>query len=112
MTADDATTPLPDYDQLTVGTIQHRCRSLDQDQMERLIAHERDAANRPQVLQILTARLGELRAGAEPSGGDPSAAPEVSDTPRQSNVGPEHSPTDHTPLRHGVTYQTPARGKP
>ncbi|KQU06633.1 hypothetical protein ASG56_03015 [Rhodococcus sp. Leaf7] len=117
MTTDDTgsahpASPIPDYDHLTVGDLTHRVRTLTVDQMQDLIAYERATAHRAHVLQILTTRLDDLQDGAQPSGGDPTSVPEVHDTPHASSVGPEHSPSDHTPLRHGVAYQTPARGKP
>ncbi|WP_280239070.1 hypothetical protein [Nocardia abscessus] len=104
--------PLPDYDQLTIGSIEHRVRSLELDQVRQLLEHERATAHRPRVVEILSARIGQLEAGAQPSGGDPSNAPAVTGEPGSSPVDPSHSPEDNTPLRHGVAGQTPARGKP
>ncbi|MGK8524918.1 hypothetical protein ACRS6B_26770 [Nocardia asteroides] len=104
--------PLPDYDQLTTGSIEHRIRSLELDQVRRLLEHERATAHRPRVVQILSARIEQLETGARPSGGDPSNAPPVTGEPGGSTVDPSHSPADNTPLRHGVAEQTPARGKP
>jgi hypothetical protein len=104
--------PLPDYDQLPIGSVQHRIRSLDATQLRTLIDHEREHGNRQQVLAFLTARLGQLDHGAQPSGGGQQDAPEVSATPGGSPVDPAHSPQDNTPLRHGVYGQTPARGRP
>ncbi|NKY87321.1 hypothetical protein [Nocardia veterana] len=104
--------PLPDYDQLTVGSIEHRARALDAGQVRQLLDHERSAAHRPRVIEILSARLDQLAAGAEPSGGDPGQAPPVSGHAGGSAADPSHSPADNTPLRHGVAEQTPNRGKP
>ncbi len=103
---------ITDYDQLTVGTIESRVRALPAEQLEQVIEHEKQAANRPQVLLILNARLESLRSGAEPSPGDPTAAPSVSGTDGTSPVNPAQAPEGTTPLRHGVAAQTPKRGKP
>jgi len=108
----DTDLPLPDYDQLEVGSIEHRIRALDLDAIRRLLDHERGAAHRPRVVAILSARIDQLEAGAQPSGGDPGNAPPVHGEPGGSPVHPAHSPADNTPLRHGVAGQTPARGKP
>jgi hypothetical protein len=109
MTQDDL--PLPNYDQLPLGSLQHRIRSLDDAQLRKLIEHERAHGHRAPVLQVLTARLDQLEHGAEPSGGDQRNAPEVTGTAGGSPVDPSHSPSGNTPLRHGVYHQTPARGK-
>jgi hypothetical protein len=109
-TADDL--PLPDYDQLGLGDLRHRVRSLAESQLCTLIEHERAHGQRAPVLQILDARLQELQSGAEPSGGDPRNAPPVSGTQHGSAVRESTAAEANTPLRHGVAYQTPARGKP
>lgn len=109
MTQDDL--PLGDFDQLPLGDLRHRIRALDDTRLRELIDHEREHGNRLPVLEVLTARLHQLEGGAEPSGGDPLNAPEVTGTAGGSPVSPEHSPEDNTPLRHGVYQQTPARGK-
>jgi hypothetical protein len=108
----DETLPLPDYDQLPIGSVQHRIRSLAEDQLRTLIHHERRHANRVPVLEILTARLDQLEAGATPSGGRQPEAPEVTSTPGGSHANPSRTREDNTPLRHGVAGQTPARGRP
>lgn len=70
--------PLPDYDHLPVESLQHRLRTLDLAGLEQVRAYEAAHANRPLVLQTIAHRRDELRAGAEPSGGDPAApAPEA-----------------------------------
>lgn len=68
--------PLPDYDQLNLGNLRHRIRSLDEDSLRTVLNHECGHAARVPVLEILEARLHELEAGAEPSPGDPSRGPE------------------------------------
>ncbi|MGK5111227.1 MULTISPECIES: hypothetical protein [unclassified Geodermatophilus] len=65
--------PLPDYDHLPVDGLTSRIRSLDAAGLETLLAYERAHANRLQVVTIMQNRLTSLRAGAKPSGGDPTA---------------------------------------
>ena len=66
--------PLPDYDHLQVGSLTSRIRTLGQDDLQTLITYERSHANRIQVVAAMENRLTSLKAGAQPSGGDPSAA--------------------------------------
>lgn len=69
--------PLPDYDHLPLNSLIQRARTLDHDQLETVLADERAHGARLPVLQGLERRRDELAAGAEPSGGSPSAfAPE------------------------------------
>lgn len=104
--------PLPDYDQLPLGDLRHRVRSLDERQLSAVIEHERAHGDRVPVLEILQARLTELQDGAEPSPGDPARAPGVSGGHGGSAVQPATAAEPNTPLRHGVAVQTPARGRP
>jgi hypothetical protein len=69
--------PLPDYDQMSLGDLRSRIRSLDAEQLNAVMTHEAGHAARVPVLEILEARSRELEAGAEPSGGDPSNAPRI-----------------------------------
>jgi hypothetical protein len=103
--------PLTDYDQLPLGDLKHRIRSLSEDELQRVRDHEREHGNRAPVLQVVEARLAELGRGAEPAPGDQRNAPRVSGAAGGSPVSPEHSPDGNTPLRHGVYGQTPARGR-
>ncbi|BBZ05899.1 hypothetical protein MDOR_00680 [Mycolicibacterium doricum] len=104
--------PLRDYDQLALPDLRHRIRSLDEPQLRSLFDHETEHGNRIPVLEVLHARLQELHDGAEPSGGDQSNAPGVTGTPGGSQVQESTAARSNTPLRHGVAYQTPTRGKP
>jgi|GraSoiStandDraft_30_1057271.scaffolds.fasta_scaffold448041_2 hypothetical protein len=104
--------PLPDYDQLSLGDLRHRVRSLQEPQLRALIDHEQAHGRRAPVLQVLHARAEELRGGAQPSGGDPSQTPGVSATAHGSAVSEVTAAEPNTPLRHGVAGQTPARGRP
>jgi hypothetical protein len=72
--------PLPDYDHLPVGSLISRIRTLDADGLQTLLSHEQAHANRIQVVQAMRHRLTDLKAGTQPSGGDPAAAQ------------PEHAP--------------------
>jgi hypothetical protein len=103
--------PIRDYDQLAVGDLRHRIRSLSRGELQQVLDHERDHAGRPQVTQWLTARLDELTNGVQPAGGDQRNAPGATDTPVTPPVSPAHSPDDRTPLRHGVAEQTPGRAR-
>jgi hypothetical protein len=56
-------------------------------------------------------RLGALRDGAAPSGGDP-AGPQPEHAPPAAGAGPgdpDATPDNNQPLRHGVAGQTPNR---
>jgi hypothetical protein len=104
--------PLPDYDQLPIGELRHRIRSLDEAALRALFEHETEHGNRIPVLEVLHARLRDLTHGAEPSGGDQSNAPGVTPTPSGSKVQESTAAEANTPLRHGVAAQTPSRGRP
>lgn len=103
--------PLPDYDQMSLGDLQHRARALNQDQLQTVLTYEAGHAARVPVLEILEARLRQLEAGAEPSSGDPGRAPEVGSTAGGSAVQESTAAESNTPLRHGVAQQTPKRGR-
>jgi hypothetical protein len=64
--------PLPDYDHLPVSSLQHRIRSLGQDDLRALRGYENEHANRVAVLEMIDARIDALEHGAQPSGGDPT----------------------------------------
>lgn len=68
-----STLPLPDYDHLPLGGLESRIRSLSSDEVETLLAYERAHAHRVPVVELLGTRLDRLRAGAEPTSGDPGA---------------------------------------
>jgi hypothetical protein len=104
--------PLPEFDQLSLGDLRHRIRSLNAEQIRALIEHERQHAIRPAVLVQLGARLDELAAGATPSAGDPSRTPKVAGSAGGSPVQPATAAENATPLRHGVAEQTSSRGRP
>lgn len=96
--------PLPDYDQLPLGSVETRIRSLDAAQLSSLVAYEKEHGNRLPVVQVLERRLAELDAGAEPTGGDPTAV--TPEAPLGEPGGSEASPATEgppvNPPSHGV----------
>lgn len=96
--------PLPDYDQLPIGSLQNRIRSLTADELREVLEYERTHAARLQVSTILQARLDELEDGAQPSGGSPDAPhPEVAPHARGgSRVSPQTAGPPINPPSQGV----------
>ncbi|MGW0821611.1 hypothetical protein [Streptomyces sp. NPDC002845] len=109
--ADRGTLPLPDYDHLPIGSLESRVRALTADEVEQLLAYEHAHADRRSATEVLTARLEQLRSGAEPTSGDPGAVrPEEGERRRTgSPVSPATSPEPMSPPPHGTPDQ---RGKP
>ncbi|MEU7479850.1 hypothetical protein AB0A63_27925 [Lentzea sp. NPDC042327] len=103
--------PISGYDQLTLGDLKHRIRSLDEQDLRRVREHEEAHGNRTPVLEVVDERLRQLADGAEPAGGDQRNTPPADGTAGGSPVSPQQSPDGNTPLRHGVYQQTPARGR-
>lgn len=102
--------PIIDYDNIPVGSLQHRIRSLSTGEVEQLLDYERTHNDRVQVRELLRNRLDELRAGAQPSGGAQDSRPlEAEDTAGGSPVDPSGSPEPMHPPRHGMAGQP---GKP
>lgn len=97
--------PLPDYDGLPLGAVESRVRALDADQLSVLLAYERAHGDRLPVTQVLERRLEQLRAGATPSEGDPTAvAPEASaGAPGGGRVSPD---------TQGPPINPPSQGNP
>ncbi|MFG3660559.1 hypothetical protein [Streptomyces sp. NPDC047706] len=96
--------PLPDYDHLPIGGLEARVRSLTLEEIEELLAYERMHADRAPATELLTARLEQLKAGAEPTSGDPAAPrPEQGAAGHAgSPVSPTTSPQPSGPLPHGT----------
>ena len=97
--------PIPDYDQLPVGGLTSRIRSLDAQGLQTLLDYERGHANRIQVVQIMQNRLKSLKEGAQPSGGDPAAA--ASDDPTHAAGG-----SRVTEATSGPPVNPPSQGDP
>jgi len=94
--------PLEDYDHLPVGSLTSRIRSLGSDDLKTLLAYEKAHANRIQVVSAMQHRLAGLADGAQPSGGDPSAAaPEAAPAAAggskasEATAGPPVNPPSH-----------------
>lgn len=102
-------TLIPEYDDLPLGTLQHRIKSLDEGQLGSVIEYERQHANRASVLQLLHARLDALYHGAEPSPGPQENVPETGSEPAGSPVQPSTAAELHTPLRNAQSGQTANR---
>ena len=101
--------PLPDYDHLPIGGLESRIRSLGVEEVEELLAYERSHADRLPATEVLSSRLEQLKAGAEPSSGDPTALrPEQGAGRAGSSVSPATSPQPLSPPPHGTPDQ---RGK-
>lgn len=99
--------PLPDYDELPIGTLRHRMRALDADEIRTLLEHERGHAARVPVTTLLTSRLDELERGATPSPGSQEEMPEVSEHKRTgSPVTPSGPAQPGRSTAHGTIGQT------
>lgn len=100
----DSELPLPGWDELPLGTLEHRIRSLDAAGLRTLRTHEEGHAARPVVLRVLQERLDQLASGAEPSpGGD--APP--SDSPSEGRSGSPVTSATAAPPRHGPPHGSP-----
>jgi hypothetical protein len=97
--------PLPDYDHLPLGSLASRVRTLDAEQLEVVLAYEREHASRLPVVQMLELRLEGLRSGDEPSGGSPLAhAPEAAPAPIGTSAA--------SPATAGPVINPPSHGDP
>ncbi len=94
--------PLPQYDDLTVGEIESRVRTLEPGGVEALIAYERAHAARPQVLLVLENRAEQLRDGAEPTGGSPDVPGAGSQADTAAQAPQTEGPQDSNPPFQGV----------
>ncbi|MCF6524353.1 hypothetical protein [Streptomyces sp. JJ36] len=109
MTSASPDLPLPDYDELSAGDLEHRIRSLSRGELTRLLEYEREHGARTPVVELLNARIAQLDAGSEPSPG--GAAPETPGAGRHgSPVSPATEGQPVHPPPHG-TPQTYARPK-
>jgi hypothetical protein len=111
MTERDAL-PLPDYDHLSVPSLAHRIRSLDESGLDALLRYERAHGDRLPVVQVLQDRLDQLGSGAEPTQGAATGhAPERPEmTPGGSKVTPESTPRPDIPPTESDEAKPPMRG--
>jgi hypothetical protein len=97
--------PLSDYDDLTLGAVESRIRSLDAASLRQLLDYERAHGNRLPVVQLLEQRSAQLEAGAEPTGGSPDALdPAVETTGAPESVSPART--------EGPPVNPPSHGDP
>lgn len=102
MTQHKENLPIPEFDQLTVDSLQHRIRSLDESGVQQLLVYERAHGDRVPVKQVLQARLDQLAQGAEPTGGsdrvpNDTAAGAPRDTPGRVDPASAPSPPINPP---------------
>ncbi len=60
---DQATLPVPNYDDLTVASLRARLRNLDQSQVRVLLDYEKAHAGRADVLTMFERRIAKLESG-------------------------------------------------
>lgn len=97
--------PIPDYDHLQTGALVSRIRTLDASGLETLLAYEKAHANRIQVVSAMQHRLSAVKAGAQPSGGDPAAP--AADDPVAGSAGSRVSEATT-----GPAMNPPSQGDP
>ena len=97
--------PIPDYNHLPLSDLTHRLRTLDADGVTALVSYEREHGARVPVLQVLESRLDALRAGAEPSGGSPTA-------PAATTAPPPEGGSAVSPATTGPKINPPSQGVP
>ncbi|AYY15680.1 hypothetical protein EF847_19535 [Actinobacteria bacterium YIM 96077] len=94
--------PIDGYDQMPVDMLRDAIRPLGEHDLQVLLDYERAHADRPQVEEILTSRMAELEAGAQPtSGRPPSGHPRPEDERGQQDVGPQKQADRMVPPSHG-----------
>jgi hypothetical protein len=102
--------PIPDYDQQSIGSLEHRMRSLSEDELATVLEHERMHSNRPAVVQMLAERLRRLNQGeAQPSGGSQDGAdapPSARDADGADRAGPQTAREPDRPERHGLPWKS------
>ena len=102
---DSSDLPIPDFDHLPLGDLTTRIRSLEAPQVEALLAFEQEHGDRAPVVQVLSARLEQLAAGSQPSGGDPNAVnPQSPPAPAGGSVV--------NPATAGPKLNPPSQGDP
>ncbi|MCC5033645.1 hypothetical protein DMH02_010530 [Streptomyces sp. WAC 00631] len=101
--------PLADYDELPVGALEHRLRTLDSAELEVLRHYEHEHANRTRVLEMINTRQLQLAGGSTPSPGGEDLRQAARHSAGGSPVTPATSPEPIHPPPHGTPDQ---RAKP
>jgi len=94
--------PLPDWNDIPLGTLAERIRPLDEDALTTLLAYEEAHGDRLPITTIVRSRLEQLRGGAEPAGTVAEELPETSQSSSGSRVGPQTAATPADPAPHGL----------
>ncbi|KQQ22006.1 hypothetical protein ASF48_01885 [Rathayibacter sp. Leaf299] len=94
--------PLPDWNDIPLGTVAERIRPLDEEGVVALLSYEEAHGDRAPITTILRSRLAQLREGAEPAGRVPESLPETSQGSTGSPVSPATSGPPINPPSHGV----------
>lgn len=97
--------PIPDFDSAPLGALAPRLRSLDREQIEMLLEHERAHADRPAYVLHLEQRLAELDAGATPTSG-------ASGQPASPPTEPAQGGSPVSPQTSGPPINPPTGGDP
>ncbi len=93
--------PLADYDHIPLGTLPSRITSLNEGELETLLAYEREHGNRLPVTQVLERRLEAVRGGAEVADDSAQSMPEMGQGQAGSRVSPATSGPPINPPSHG-----------
>jgi hypothetical protein len=101
--------PIPGYDGLSAGEIEHRIRSLTPQDLDQVLRHERAHADRARVTQLIRARQKELDTGATLSPGGQAPPGRPGPARGTSAVGPGTSAEPFSAPPHGTPHQS---GKP
>lgn len=97
--------PLPDYDQLPLGSLEHRVRTLDAAGVTTLLEYEQAHGRRQPAITVLEQRLAALREGAEPSGGSPTGE-------QPESAPPPTGKSQASPETTGPPVNPPSQGDP
>jgi hypothetical protein len=97
--------PIPDWDGLPFGELASHVRSLGADDLQALLAHEKEHADRVQVVQVLERRIDEVAQGAPLSDGDPTAR-------RPGSATAPASRDNASPVTEGPPINPPSQGDP
>ena len=97
--------PIPGWDGLPSGELASRVRSLEIGDLRALLDHERQHADRVQVLRVLEQRIEAVEQGAPVSHGDPTA-------PRPGAAATPSSGDDASPATEGPPVNPPSHGDP